>query len=82
MEFMLRIVAWFIAAVVIGLLLWFSLTIVAVMLCVGIGLAVITWVYRTLVAKGIVNETPGAPPVSQPGVTVIEVDYERVEDKR
>jgi hypothetical protein len=76
MQPVLQFFAFIIAMAVLGLLLFLAFKFFLVLLLVGLCLAALAWLRRFLVAKEILNPKPGAPP----DITVIEVDYERVDE--
>lgn len=68
------------AAVAIGLALWVSITIFAFLLIAG-GIAVIAVAGRDfLTRKGILNPQPGVRPEQAEAVTVIEGEFEQIEN--
>lgn len=73
----------------IGLALWISFWVLLVLF--GLGVVMILWTHLRdfLLAKGILNPTPGVPPdgiiiehEADRVTTLIEGDFERVEDEK
>lgn len=68
---------------VMGLILWFSITLLGVLI-IGGGLLVLFFALRQfLLEKGILNPTPGTPMTPPEGnvkVTIIETEFTRVDD--
>lgn len=68
------------AVLAIGVAIWLSITVFAVLLVVG-GVAVLGVAAKQfLIAKGILNPTPGVPRATDDPVTVIEGEFEQVEN--
>lgn len=80
MNFLFRIFFVAAAIVAVGFVLWFSLTLFALLFILGAGMVAFYAIKNFLIAKDILNPTPGVPMTGQPEttVTIIEGDYERV----
>lgn len=83
MELLLRIMSLAVGAFILGIALWFSLTLFAILFFFGIGIAVLFWLRAYLLEKEILNPTPGTHvEVHEEHVTVIEGDYQRVGEEQ
>ncbi|MES2983776.1 MAG: hypothetical protein V4735_01145 [Pseudomonadota bacterium] len=68
----------------IGVALWISFWLLLVLFCVGLGMVIWTHVKSFLLAKGILNPTPGVrmQPPGEAEATLIEGDFQRVDEKQ
>jgi len=67
-----------------GIALWVSFWLLLFLFGVGVAAVVWTHLREYLLAKGILNPTPGVPPeesASSPSVTTIEGDFKRVDSE-
>ena len=76
MEIFLRVVSFLVAAVLLGILLWFAFTLFAALVVIGCSAALLFWLRAYLIEKEILNPSPGT--VLPPQPTVIEGDYEEI----
>ncbi len=76
-----RILVLFGTILMLGIALWASVTIVAILMIVG-GIAILVYAARQfLTSKGILNPRPGVPMEESPAdITVIEGEFEQVEN--
>ncbi len=63
-------------AVAIGIALWLSVTLFFVILMIGAVIGALLFARQFLLEKGILNPTPGVPPVA----TIIEGEFEQIEN--
>ena len=81
MELLTRISSLALGALILGLTLWFSLTLFAVLFFFGIGAAILFWLRAFLIEKEILNPQPGAHLERvEERITVIEGDYEEMKN--
>lgn len=70
-----------IGALILGLALWFSLTLFAILFFFGIGAAILFWLRAFLIEKEILNPQPGTHVERmEERITVIEGDYEEMKN--
>ena len=81
MGFLQRLLFLIGTVIAIGVALWLSITLLAVLLVAG-GIAVLYFASRRfLVAKGILNPTPGVPVDADiPQTTIIDGEFEQIEN--
>ena len=74
----MRITVWVGLAMLFGIALWFSFTLLAILFCFGLVASGWIWLRAYLVEKDILNPEPGVPPEHAISHTVIEGDYEEI----
>jgi hypothetical protein len=74
----------------IAIALWVSLWLLVVLFVIGFGIALFTYLRGYLVAKGILNPTPGVPmggameeeSFHQEQITIVDADFTRVDEEK
>ena len=85
MPWITQMVGFAVMLLAMGIALWVSIWLLAILFAIGV--AVVIWAHAKdyLMRKGILNPTPGVPfeqPADSPKVTVVEGDFERVDNIR
>ncbi|MFM9889383.1 MAG: hypothetical protein ACKVOE_01875 [Rickettsiales bacterium] len=84
MPWIMQMVGFAVLLLGLAFAVWVSLWLLLALF--AIGLIAVVWAHLKtyLIAKGILNPTPGVPPVTEdapPTITVIDGDYKRVDSE-
>lgn len=84
MPWILQMVGFALLLLGLAFALWVSLWVLLALFAIGVLAVVWSHLKTYLVAKGILNPTPGVPPLAEdatPKAPVIEGDYERIDSE-